>query len=399
MSEIVAIPRSTADVVDAVRAAEADGAALRIVAGGSWLDAARPIDGGDRPVRRLDVRAVTGIVEYVPGDLTLTARAGTTLAEIEEATRPHGLWLPLDPYAAPGATLGATLATASWGTLAASNGLPRDLTIGVEFVDGRGMVVRGGGRVVKNVAGFDLVRLTIGAWGTLGVITEASVRLRARPTSECSLALDLPPRPEALAPFLRALRTAPLTPLAMELVDAPLARATGVGDADAIVVRLAGNAAALAAQRRVLAALGAVREVGNACWRALATALPADAWTVRLSQRPARLAALWHETTARALDLDGAWRQGSIERGVVRLVVPAREGAALALRLATLADRWQVIGERLPLEAWRALPVPASDRLSATIRRAFDPLQLLNPGVLGHPVAASAPAHPWSLHT
>ena len=393
MSDAAVTPRHTVDVVEAVRAAEADGVALRIAAGGTWLDAGRPVDGGGRGVRRLDVGAMAGIVEYVPGDLTLTARAGTTLAEIEEATRPHGQWLPLDPYAAPSATLGATLATASWGTLAGSNGLPRDLTIGVEFVDGRGMVVRGGGRVVKNVAGFDLVRLTIGAWGTLGVLTEVSVRLRARPTAECTLALELPRSPEALAPFLLALRTAPLTPLAMELVDAPLARAAGIGEADLVLVRLTGNAAALGAQRRVVASLGTAREVGDDCWRALARALSADAWTVRLSQRPSRLAPLWHETTARALDLRGGWRQGSVERGIVRLVVPAHEGGALAGLLASLGERWTVVGERLPADAWHALPVAGTDRLSASIRRAFDPLQLLNPGVLGHARPTSAPLH------
>lgn len=396
MSDVVLTPRSTAEVADAVRGAEADGAALRVAAGGSWLDAGRPCDGAGREVRRLDVRAMAGIVEYVPGDLTLTARAGTTLAEIDEATRPHGQWLPLDPYAAPGATLGATLATASCGTLAASNGLPRDLTIGVEFVDGRGMVVRGGGRVVKNVAGFDLVRLTIGAWGTLGVITEVSVRLRARPTSECTLALELPRSPEGLGAFLRTLREAPLTPLAMELVDAATARATGIAEGDVVIVRLAGNGAALAAQRRVIATLGASREIGTHVWQALANALPGDAWTVRLSHRPTQLAALWHETSARALDLPGAWRQGAIERGVVRLVVPAHAGATLAGSLASLGERWQVVGERLPTDAWRALAISGTDRVSTSIRRAFDPLQLLNPGVLGPARPPIVPTHPSS---
>jgi len=153
-------PRDTRDVADAVRDADASRTGLRIRAGGTWMEAGTPVAPG---LRTLDVGALRGIVEYVPGDLTLTARASTTLAEIDEATRPHAQWLPLDPFAAPGATLGATLATASWGPLSGSIGLPRDLTIGLEFVDGRGIVVRGGGRVVKNVAGFDLVRLTVGA--------------------------------------------------------------------------------------------------------------------------------------------------------------------------------------------------------------------------------------------
>lgn len=376
-------PRDTADVADAVRNAATTGIALRIRGGGTWLDAARVVAAAaDRDIRSLDVSALRGIIEYVPGDLTLTARAGTTLAEIDEATRAHGQWLPLDPYAAPGATLGATLATASWGPLSASLGLPRDLTLGIEFVDGRGIVVRGGGRVVKNVAGFDLVRLTIGAWGTLGVITEVSVRLRARPASECTLALDAPRAAEGLAPLLGTLRDAPLTPLAMELVDGVLARALDVGDDSVVLVRLAGNTAALTAQRAVVQSLGNAREVPTEIWSALQRSLPASTWTLRASQRPSELASLWHDLGRCLAVIPGAYRQATIERGIARLVVPSDAGSALAGQLPGLAERWHVIGERLPADAWRRLPAEASDRLSVGVRAAFDPLQLLNPGLL-----------------
>src|SRR5439155_9619738 len=100
-----------------------------------------------------------GIVEYVPGDLTLTARAGTTLAEIRDATAAEQQWLALDPHGSDDGTIGATVATASAGPLATAFGTPRDLVLGVEFLTGGGALARGGGRVVKNVAGFDLVRL------------------------------------------------------------------------------------------------------------------------------------------------------------------------------------------------------------------------------------------------
>ncbi len=376
-------PRDTADVADAVRDAATAGIALHIRGGGTWLDAGRAVAAAaQHEVRPLDVSTLRGIVEYVPGDLTLTARAGTTLAEIDAATRAHGQWLPLDPYAAPGATLGATLATASWGPLSASLGLPRDLTLGIEFVDGRGIVVRGGGRVVKNVAGFDLVRLTVGAWGTLGVITEVSVRLRARPATECTLALDAPRAAEALAPLLRALRDAPLTPLAMELVDGALARALDVGTDSVILVRLAGNAAALAAQRATVQSFGSAREVPTDVWSALQRSLPDSSWTFRASQRPSELASLWHDLGRCLAVIPGAYRQATLERGIARLVVPSEAGGALAGQLPGLAERWQVIGERLPADAWRRLPAEASDRLSVGVRAAFNPLQLLNPGLL-----------------
>src|SRR5688572_29950214 len=231
-------PRSEAEVVDAVKAAHGEHAPLRIVGRGGWLQAGHPVDA----TRTLDVSRLNGIVEYVPGDLTLTARAGTTLAEIADATAAHGQWLPLDPFGDRHGTLGATLATASAGPLGGSLGLPRDLTVGVSFVTGTGNIVRGGGRVVKNVAGFDLVRLTIGAWGTLGVITEATVRLRARPEVDETLALELPSQRDAVATLLSTIRVAGVEPLSAELLSATCSGRVALGSKAIMLVRLAGNA-------------------------------------------------------------------------------------------------------------------------------------------------------------
>ena len=150
---------------------------------------ARRRTAGPRRRTRFRLRELSGITEYVPGDLTLTARAGTTLGEIRDATAAHGQWLALDPYGADEGTIGATIATASAGPLSTFFGGPRDLVLGVEFVTGDGVVARGGGRVVKNVAGFDLTRLITGSWGTLGVVTEVTLRLHARPRGDETFAL------------------------------------------------------------------------------------------------------------------------------------------------------------------------------------------------------------------
>ncbi|HEU5173845.1 MAG TPA: FAD-binding protein, partial [Gemmatimonadaceae bacterium] len=160
-----------ADIADRVRDAHAARAPRRIAGAGTWLDAGQPVNHAER----LDVGAARGITEYVPGDLTLTALAGTTLAELHAATRANGQRLTLDPYGTPGGTLGATIATASAGPAAGAFGTPRDITLGLTMVTGTGDIVSAGGRVVKNVAGFDLVRLATGAWGTVGAIVEASV--------------------------------------------------------------------------------------------------------------------------------------------------------------------------------------------------------------------------------
>ena len=178
---------STERVTAAIRDCLASGTALRISGRGTWLDAGRPVRAGNA----LSLAEDAGVVSYVPGDLTLTVRAGTTLSEIAGITSERDQWLPLDPYGDPDGTIGATLATASAGPLASSFGSPRDLLLGLEFVNGRGETVRAGGKVVKNVAGFDLSRLLTGSWGTLGVITEVTLRLYARPAADRTFRIDL----------------------------------------------------------------------------------------------------------------------------------------------------------------------------------------------------------------
>jgi len=168
--------RGDAEISAAVREAIADRSALRIVGRGTWLDAGAPVAARTQLVLSDD----HGIVAYVPDDLTITVRAGTTLRELGETLGAHDQWIALDPEGGTDVTIGATVATCSYGPAAAFFGTPRDQVLGMTVVLGTGDVIRAGGRVVKNVAGFDLTRLMIGAWGTLGVITEVTLRVRSR---------------------------------------------------------------------------------------------------------------------------------------------------------------------------------------------------------------------------
>jgi glycolate oxidase FAD binding subunit len=371
-----AIPgaRSVADVRDVIRDASLSGTPLRIAGAGTWLDGLRPCAAGSV---RLDLAALSGILEYVPGDLTLTARAGTTLAEIDDATSLHGQWFPLDPVADSRSTLGATLATASVGPLAATIGRPRDLTLGLEIVTGSAEVVRAGGRVVKNVAGFDLVRLNVGACGTLGVITEATVRLRARARHDVTSVIAC--GDELLAPTLLQLARAKVEPVAVEVLDALRARALGLGASSTIVVRTAGNAAAARAQTAELASLGAVVHTATDIWRELARPESPDTTVLRVSGAASAFSRLW---AACASALGAASRQGSPLRGLVRCVVSGSAGVPEALRaLGETGER--VILERAPASEWAVQPGPPHQELAARLRRAFDPRSLLNRGILG----------------
>src|SRR2546430_13963600 len=125
---------------------------------------------------RVETAAVSGIVAYAPNELVISARAGTLLAEIEQAMAEHGQHLAFEPPRfAAGGTLGGAIATGLSGPRRPYAGAARDFVLGLRIVDGTGEALTFGGRVMKNVAGFDVSRLQTGALGTLGVITEVSL--------------------------------------------------------------------------------------------------------------------------------------------------------------------------------------------------------------------------------
>lgn len=371
------------EVQERIGDALARGRSLRIVAGGTWLDANRPVRADDS----IALSSLADIVEYVPGDLTLTARAGVTLEEIARATARHGQWLALDPPGDPArATIGATIATASYGPLAHHFGAPRDATLGVEFVTGTGSVVRGGGRVVKNVAGFDLTRLVTGAWGSLGVLTEVTVRLRALPAVETTLAVDVANVPERVDEIRRGLRALPFTPLAAQWLDERVARSIGVAaTASVVLVRLGGNEESVRGQRTALVSLGGAREIDRAVWDRLRVAEPARAASFRLSNLPSDFARTWAEARRVAAAWPDGYCHGDAGRGVVRCVLPLSE-TTTASHLRAVIDvpfNGTRIFERLPEDAWTRVPPALRSPLEQRIKAAFDPRGIFNPGILG----------------
>lgn len=369
---------STNNVQSAVRDAIGSRDALRIAAGGSWMTAGRPVTA----TRSLSLSADKGVVEYVADDLTITVRAGTTLAEIAAATAACDQWLPLDPIGAPNGTIGAAIATASSGPLSHSFGLARDFVLGLEFVTGRGDVVRSGGRVVKNVAGFDLMRLTCGAWGTLGVITEATLRLYARPKVDRTFAVPVPSAPEPRLSFLQSLRMSPLAALSMELINRSFAVKLGLPATDSVLLRLAGNANLVAAQLKSLSALPSSAELPSGIWREFSevASTPSEV-AVRLSALPTNLAHPWRSAETLLGGSETGCIHSTFGRGSVRVIA---SGGAPDVALPETDATQRVAYENLPEKAWSQLsPSVIGDRLSRSVQRAYDPHLLLNPGILG----------------
>ncbi|MCH7810326.1 MAG: FAD-binding protein, partial [Chloroflexi bacterium] len=175
-SDEFAVDGVTPQVIVRPATAEAAAAVIRHANGASL--AVIPIGGkqrhgpGNTPARydiALDVTALSGIVEYEPDDLTITCGAGMTLGELRQTTAAAGQMVAFDPEIADEATVGGALAADLWGPSRVSLGGPRDFTIGLRVITGDGLITRAGGRVVKNVAGYDLCKLYVGSLGTLVV--------------------------------------------------------------------------------------------------------------------------------------------------------------------------------------------------------------------------------------
>jgi glycolate oxidase FAD binding subunit len=372
---------STEAVVSAIKDSGKSQSPLRISGRSTWLDAGRPVSAG----KTLSLRDDSGIVSYVAGDLTLTARAGTTLSEIERITGEHDQWLPLDPYGSNDGTIGATIATASAGPLSSSFGLPRDLLLGLEFVNGRGDVVRGGGKVVKNVAGFDLSRLLTGSWGTLGVITEVTLRLYAKPKADRTFAFALEGSEKEIASRLSAIVTSPLTPFALQFFNRPAARALGLGEHPVCLIRFGGNDAVVRAQVGALSQVARPEEIESDIWTRVRQ-LDGNAHTVvRITNLPEQFRAA--SATILGDDVPGIRVSIDPRRGVLRIAVGAEDrddgGTDAIGGSADFHKSPGVIFEKLP-GVWSGIsPSVIQDELSQGIKKAYDPHNILNPGILG----------------
>ena len=169
-----------------IRAAAEKRTPLRIRGGGT-----KDFYGGALDGEVVDTRVYAGIVDYEPTELVLTARAGTSLAAVESAMRARGQMLAFEPpHFGEGATLGGAVACGLSGPRRPYAGAVRDLILGVRVLDGVGEHLTFGGQVMKNVAGFDVARLMTGALGTLGLVTEVSLKCLPCPKSEATLAFD-----------------------------------------------------------------------------------------------------------------------------------------------------------------------------------------------------------------
>lgn len=360
------------------------------------------LDYGEIPSRPgvvVDTTGLDRVIDYPAADMTITVEAGLTLARLQDLLGREGQRLPLDAPHPDRATLGGLWATNWAGPRRFGAGRPRDLILGVSFVTSDGELVSGGGRVVKNVAGYDFPRLLTGSMGALGVIASMTLKVRPRPEAT-ALAWTGFDRLDDVATALDRLNTSRTRPVAIELLNGPAAQSVGapLGLPAApwvVVVGLEDNATAVAWQLEALPAelapgrFAAVDgPVAGDLWTALAGtnsgAAPALAITANLP--PSAVPGFVGELDS------GLWTvQAHAGSGIVRAdwtgavrgtetVTPLLAG----LRASAVQAGGNLILTRCPT-AWKpSLPVwgePRADwSVMQRLKRALDPAGLMNPG-------------------
>ena len=310
--------------------------------------------------RVLELGGHRGIVNYEPRELVLTARAGTPLAEIEQALEAQGQMLPFEPpHFGPDATLGGTIACALSGPRRPYAGAVRDVVLGCRIINGRGEILRFGGEVMKNVAGYDVSRLMAGAFGTLGILLEVSLKVLPKPETELTLVQECDAT-EAIEKMNR-------------LAGTPVPLSASSHDGIQLHLRLSGTNGAVEGARKRIG--GEILADGASYWERLREHRHA----FFTGKRP-----LWRlsvpSTTPFQADLPG--KQLIEWGGAQRWLISEATGETIQRAAAEAgghATRFR--GEAPEGEAFHPLPVPLM-ALHRNLKRAFDPAGILNPGRL-----------------
>ena len=339
---------------EALREATEARRTLRIRGGGT-----KDFYGGETSGEVLATAGCRGIVSYEPTELVITARGGTLLAEIEATLREQRQMLPFEPpHFGPEATLGGCIAAGLSGPRRPYAGAARDVVLGVRMLDGKGHDLRFGGQVMKNVAGYDISRLMVGSLGTLGVITEVSLKVLPLPASEITLHREHS-QADAIA-------------LMNEWAGKPLPISATCHAGKSLWVRLSGAEAAVHAARKEIGG----EEIGNgtAFWRTLREQesdffrLPEPLW--RLSVKP----------TTPPLNVAG---QQLIEWGGALRWLKAHADAQAVREAAAFGGGHATLFRGGDKSVGVFGPLPgAIEAIHRRLKASFDPAGILNPGRL-----------------
>jgi glycolate oxidase FAD binding subunit len=393
--QAVALPGTVEEVAEVMRLAHREGAAVIPWGGGTAMGL------GNLPQRydiALSLCRLNAVVEYEPADLTATVLAGKSLSDFQHHLAPSGQFLPLDPRSPADATIGGILAANASGPSRHAYGTPRDLVLGLRFVQADGRVIKAGGRVVKNVAGYDMCRLLIGSLGTLGVIVEACFRLTPLPKAQLTLAVAVPSAQDA---YRLASQAAGLSLRAVELLNAAAAPTLNALPSIAeggfvLLLAAAGPPAAVERTREGVAALSrpmVFEDADATLWQAVSqlTQPPPGGIVGKATVLPSRVPELIQriETIGQEAGrpprivchltagiIYSAWTASAEVEADLRLVTSLRRAAASLEGTLVLEAASPALKERL--DVWGD---PGPDlALMRRLKEQFDPQGILSPG-------------------
>jgi FAD/FMN-containing dehydrogenase len=377
------LPRAIPDSADALalvcRLAHEEGWKIRVEGQGTWLPADAPAD------LAVSTRALDQVVSVSPADLVATVQAGTPLEALRRRLADEGMWLALDPPGRPERSLGSILATATAGPLRHGYGPVRDHLLGCTVATGDGRLVNAGGRVVKNVAGYDLTKLQVGGFGGFGIIAEAHLRLRALPRADVTLVAR--GARDALTSAARDVTAAGLVPAALELLSPALAAEPEW----VLAARFVGTDAAVQGDVRRIA------PVGDLAWQPLPSERTAPFWSlvargIQGGPVTIRLGVLGDgvDDTIDLLahDLDEGLLSAGAGAGMIRWTGDATVERLRAVRRAAAAREIPMTLERAPWPLRRTLGHFGAYRegvgqLVGRLRETFDPGQCLSVALEG----------------
>lgn len=332
------------------------------------------------------------VIDHAVGDLTVTVEAGVKLADLQALLARENQFLPLDPAYPETATLGGIVATGDAGFWRQRYGGVRDLLIGISLVRSDGQVASAGGRVVKNVAGYDLMKLLTGSYGTLGTI--CGVTLRTYPLPEASGTIALTGTAENVREAARSLRMSSLTPTAAELLSESLAKELGIGAGLGMLVRFQSVAASV---REQLAKVGAIARSFHLAaipyadadeshlWARIAALIryPANeaAVTCKIGSQPESAIALLQELPTGCASLGNAtglgyWHADGNRAGIGEAIEILRDRCQKNGGFLTILDAPPTVKQQLDAWGYAGNAQP----LMLCLKQQFDRDRLLSPG-------------------
>ncbi len=393
----VRAPESVAELGEIVRAQVAAGHGVYPVGGGTKLHLGLV---PSTPGVAVSTRKLNAVIDYPARDMTVTVQAGIRVADLQTALAAEGQWLPVDVPLPGEATLGGAVAANTSGPRRLGQGTLRDSVIGIGFVSDEGVEVKGGGRVVKNVAGYDLMKLHTGALGTLGVLTHLTLKVKPRP--EASMLVAFGVGSAAVGPTLDRLHASQSRPVAVELLNREAAARTGMKlpDTDPWVILCGFEEKAVTVDWQVNElkselASAPVRDVTEfrdaAVWAALTDLQTGTDSGVSLKANvpPSGVGAFVAAAVAAHPEAVVHAHAGS---GIVFVHLPAEDTPDRAANVVAGLSKWTATGNANLIvtacpSAWKgSLPVwgrDAGDRVvMRTVKRTLDPADAFNPGRL-----------------